>query len=92
MDFRYLPVRETTITACEARGSVSTSCVPPNTRARIDSHRLAVTLSFGPMRLEMTPSEAIEIGNAMIEAAHHFRAHAHELLSQTELVGEDVAA
>jgi hypothetical protein len=55
---------------------VYASSIAPDHRDLIESEH-AISTTFGPMRMTLTPAEAIEYGDALIRAAHHYRSHAN---------------
>jgi len=89
---RYLPVFSTAVHANEAEILVRTSPAPPTTRDLIERDRYAVFSEFGPLSLYLSAAAAIELGNALIEAGHHYRSHAHAFFDEGVELAKGAAA
>jgi|GEM_PF-5729920 len=76
MDFKYLEVSHQRIDVQGVEVHVHTSSVPPSAQENLDRFANAVVIGFGPVFMGLTAAEAIELGDALIRAAHHYRSHA----------------
>jgi hypothetical protein len=77
MTFRHMEAFEKVVLANDSEIMVRSSGVMPSERAAIERNSCAVISHFGAMSLALAPEAAIEFGNALIQAGHHYRSHAN---------------